>query len=212
MSRKKKAQEELMKTHVLNLNEIRDAEKKDKKEKIRKMPKRIVFIGIILIISGFSISSVLAYMNAQKRNHITYKKDKSKLTCISNLNNNYYKTKIHTETTYRFENGKLVESVSKVTNTPDGEINYLEILKNDIVVNTAYMNDIYVDKKNGVDYKQKMNNINELYIEFTLNYNYFKDITKQSIINNYCRVPIHTNKETYNDVKQKSEATGALCN
>lgn len=212
MSRKKKAQEELMKTHVLNLNEIRDAEKKDKKEKIRKMPKRIVFIGIILIISGFSISSVLAYMNAQKRNHITYKKDKSKLTCISNLNNNYYKTKIHTETTYRFENGKLVESVSKVTNTPDGEINYLEILKNDIVINTAYMNDIYVDKKNGVDYKQKMNNINELYIEFTLNYNYFKDITKQSIINNYCRVPIHTNKETYNDVKQKSEATGALCN
>ncbi|MBP3841326.1 MAG: hypothetical protein IK997_04280 [Bacilli bacterium] len=212
MSRKKKAQEELMKTHVLNLNEIRDAEKKDKKEKIRKMPKRIVFIGIILIISGFSISSVLAYMNAQKRNHITYKKDKSKLTCISNLNNNYYKTKIHTETTYRFENGKLVESVSKVTNTPDGEINYLEILKNDIVVNTAYMNDIYVDKKNGVDYKQKMNNINELYIEFTLNYNYFKDITKQSIINNYCRVPIHTNKETYNDVKQKSESTGALCN
>ena len=176
------------------------------------MPKRIVFIGIILIISGFSISSVLAYMNAQKRNHITYKKDKSKLTCISNLNNNYYKTKIHTETTYRFENGKLVESVSKVTNTPDGEINYLEILKNDIVINTAYMNDIYVDKKNGVDYKQKMNNINELYIEFTLNYNYFKDITKQSIINNYCRVPIHTNKETYNDVKQKSEATGALCN
>lgn len=212
MSRKKKAQEELMKTHVLNLNEIRDAEKKDKKEKIRKMPKRIVLIGIILIISGFSISSVLAYMNAQKRNHITYKKDKSKLTCISNLNNNYYKTKIHTETTYRFENGKLVESVSKVTNTPDGEINYLEILKNDIVINTAYMNDIYVDKKNGVDYKQKMNNINELYIEFTLNYNYFKDITKQSIINNYCRVPIHTNKETYNDVKQKSEATGALCN
>lgn len=212
MSRKKKAQEELMKTHVLNLNEIRDAEKKDKKERIRKMPKIIVLIGIVLIISGFAISSVLAYINTKKRNQVTYKKDKSKLTCISNLNNNYYKTKIHTETIYRFENNKLAKSISKVTNTPNGEINYLEILKNDISTNTTYMNDIYIDKKNGVEYKQNLNSKNELYLEFTLDYNYFKDATKQIVINDYCKVPILTNTETYNDVKQKAEATGALCN
>ena len=212
MSRKKKAQEELMKTHVLNLNEIRDAEKKDKKERIRKIPKQIVFIGIILIISGFTISSVLAYINAKKRNHVTYKKDRSKLTCVSNLNNSYYKTNIHTETTYKFENNKLVESISKVTNTPESEINYLEILKNDINVNTTYMTDIYIDKKNGVNSSMKMNNLNELYIEFTLDYDYFKDTTKQIVINNYARVPILTNKDTYSNVKQKAEKLGALCN
>jgi len=212
MSKKKKAEEELMKTHVLNLNEIRDAEKKDKKERIRKMPKIIVLIGIVLIISGFTISSVLAYINTKKRNQVTYKKDKSKLTCISNLSNNYYKTKIHTETTYRFKNNKLSKSISKVTNTPNGEVNYLQILKNDIIVNTTYMNDIYMDKKNGVEYKQNLNNKNELYIEFSLDYNYFKDTAKQIVINDYCKVPILTNTETYNDVKQKAEATGALCN
>ena len=37
MAKKKDVQEELMKTHVLNLNEIREAEKKDKIEKRKKL-------------------------------------------------------------------------------------------------------------------------------------------------------------------------------
>ena len=44
MSRKKKKQEEIIKTHVLNLNEIREAEKNDKKERRKKIPG--LFFGI----------------------------------------------------------------------------------------------------------------------------------------------------------------------
>ena len=40
MSRKKKKQEEVIKTHVLNLKEIREAEKKDKKERRKKIYRR----------------------------------------------------------------------------------------------------------------------------------------------------------------------------
>ena len=43
MAKKKDVQEELMKTHVLNLNEIREAEKKDKIEKEKKHPSLYLF-------------------------------------------------------------------------------------------------------------------------------------------------------------------------
>jgi hypothetical protein len=212
MSRKKKAQEELMKTHVLNLNEIRDAEKKDIRERRRKIPKLFLIIGIVLIIVGVSISSLFAYLNTKKRNTVPYKKDKTKLTCISNLMSTYYKVDVHTETIYSFENDKLKESVSKVTSKPNGEVNYLEILKKDLNTNSTYMTDVYEDPKNGVSYKVNMVSKKELYLEFTIDYTYFKDATKQLVINNYSNVPINTNKDTYDNVKKQAEQYGALCN
>jgi hypothetical protein len=52
----------------------------------------------------------------------------------------------------------------------------------------------------------------ELYLEFTIDYTYFKDATKQLVINNYSNVPINTNKDTYDNVKKQAEQYGALCN
>lgn len=212
MSKKKKAQEELMKTHVLNLNEIRDAEKKDRRERRRKIPKVFVIIGLVLIIVGISISSLLAYFNAKKRNYVPYEKDKSKLTCISNLKSTYYKVDIHTETFYTFEDNKLKESISKVTSKPNGEVNYLETLKKDLNTNSTYMTDTYENPKNGISYRVKLLSKTELYLEFTIEYEYFKDTTKQAVPNDFSKVPLLTNKDTYNDVKEKAEAKGALCN
>lgn len=45
MAKKKDVQEELMKTHVLNLNEIREAEKKDKIEKKKKNTHCLTYFG-----------------------------------------------------------------------------------------------------------------------------------------------------------------------
>ena len=61
MAKKKDVQEELMKTHVLNLNEIREAEKKDKIEKRKKTPIALLILGIILIIIGISYSIFLTH-------------------------------------------------------------------------------------------------------------------------------------------------------
>ena len=210
MSRKKKAQEELMKTHVLNLKEIREAEKEDKREQRRKIPKFFVIIGIILIVAGISISSVLAYIKSNQRKDIPYEKDRTKLTCISNLDDKYYKVKLHTETEYTFNNNKLQKSVSKVTNTLYGTNENLELLKRDL--NGIYPADTYVDSKNGVSYKLKTLTAKEVYFEFSIDYDSFKDITKQQNLNNYSKVPMLTNKDEYNDVKKKAEKKGALCN
>ena len=69
MAKKKDVQEELMKTHVLNLNEIREAEKKDKIEKRKKTPIALLILGIILIIIGISYSIFLTHkkLNAPQK-------------------------------------------------------------------------------------------------------------------------------------------------
>ena len=210
MSRKKKAQEELMKTHVLNLKEIREAEKEDKREQRRKIPKFFVIIGIILIVAGLSISSVLAFIKSNQRKEIPYEKDRTKLTCISNLDDKYYKVKLHTETEYTFNNNKLQKSVSKVTNTLYGTNENLELLKSDL--NGIYLTDTYIDSKNGLSYKLKKVTEKEVYFEFSIDYDNFKDITKQQNLNNYSKVPTLTNKDEYSEVKKKAEKKGALCN
>ena len=165
MSKKKKAQEELMKTHVLNLKEIREAEANDKRERRKKIPTVFFIIGFILIISGVAISSFVAYKNAHKKEPIKVTKNKNKLTCISNLKDDYYLMDIHTETVYTFNNSKLYSSKSVSTSKPYSEVNYILVLQNDIHIN-SYEIDVYNDLN--VNYNLNIVKPNELSINYVI--------------------------------------------
>lgn len=210
MSRKKKKQEEIIKTHVLNLKEIREAEKQDKRERRKKIPGFFFGIGIILITLGVCISILLAKVFKENKK-TTSEKDKSTLKCVANLKDDVYKNKIHTETTYKFNSGKLVSS-SVVSNiTPNTDINNLNVLVNNFHT-TGYLEDSINDINNGINYKIVFNNTNKLNIEYSINYNKIVDDTKIKVYEGFLSQPTVNKNYTYEKVKEASEKLGSLCN
>lgn len=210
MSRKKKKQEEIIKTHVLNLKEIREAEKQDKKERRRKIPGLFFGIGIILITLGVCISILLAKVFKENKK-TTSEKDKSTLKCVANLKDDIYKNNIHTETTYKFNSGKLLSS-SVISNiTPNTDINNLNVLVNNFHT-TGYLEDSINDINNGINYKIVFVNANRLNIEYSINYNKIVDDTKIKVYESFLSQPIVNKNYTYEQVKNSSEKLGSLCN
>lgn len=210
MSKKKKKQEEMLKTHVLNIKEIREAEKQDKRERRKKIPGFFFGIGIILITLGISISVLLAHVFKNQKT-IKTKKDKSTLTCISNLKEDAFKTKIHAETIYKFNSKKLVSSNVTATVTPDTNINNISVLV-DKFHEIGYREDNFNDVNNGINYKLKLINASKLSIEYSIYYNKLVDRT---IINGYeyfLSQPIVNKNYTYEQIKKASEKLGSLCN
>lgn len=209
MSRKKK-QEEIIKTHVLNLKEIREAEKKDKKERRKKIPGLFFGIGIILIVLGLCISFLIAKVFNNNPKTTPVKKDKTKLNCISNLNENNFLTKIHTEVNYSFKSGKLYSSKTTSSIVPNGEVNKLNDLINNLH-STGFDIDGYNDQNNGITYKLISVN-NKIDIEYNITYNKFLDNTKIKVYDTLLSQPTLTSNDTYETVKKKSEKLGSLCN
>lgn len=210
MSRKKKKQEEIIKTHVLNLKEIREAEKIDKKERRKKMPGLFFGIGIILIVLGLCISFLIAKVFSNKPNTKPVKKDKTKLTCVSNLKDNNYLTKIHTETIYTFKSGKLYYSNTNSSIVPNGDVNKLNDLVNNFHTN-GYQVDEVNDQNNSIVLKNKLIN-NKLTIYYSITYSKNLDFSKTKVYDEYLSQPSLTFSDTYETVKEKSEKLGSLCN
>ena len=210
MSRKKKKQEEIIKTHVLNLKEIREAEKKDKKERRKKIPGLFFGIGIILIVLGLCISFLIAKVFNNSPKTTPVKKDKTKLTCISNLKENIFLTKIHTETKYSFKNGKISYSKTTSSITQNGNINKLTDLINNFHL-TGFDVDGYNDPNNGITYKLIPSN-NKINVEYAITYNKYIDNSKVIVYDTFLSQPTLSSNDTYETVKQKSEKLGSLCN
>lgn len=209
MTKRKKAQEELMRTHVLNLNEIREAEINDKRERRKKIPATFLLIGIILIVLGICISTLLTIKEKTQIKKKPVVKTKEKLVCVSNLKDNYYFMDIYTKTEYIFKKDKLYSSKTTSTSTPFGETNNIPVLQNDIHIN-AYETDTYNDLY--IKYKLNLISQTKLQLDYEINYDNFLITTKQSVINNYTRVPVFNNAYDYDNVKKESEKMGALCN
>ena len=210
MSRKKKKQEEMLKTHVLNIKEIREAEKEDKRERRRKIPGVFFGMGIILITLGISISILLAHVFRSEKTTKT-KKDKSTLKCVSNLKQDFYKTDIHTETVYKFNSGKLVSSSVTSRITPSADINNLTLLVNNFHA-SGYLEDTVNDINNGINYKLVLANANKLNIEYSINYNKMVDNTKIKVYEGFLSQPEVNKNFTYEQAKKASEELGSLCN
>ncbi len=210
MSRKKKKQEEVIKTHVLNLKEIREAEKKDKKERRKKIPGLFFGIGIILIVLGLCISFLIAKVFNNNPNTKPLKKDKNKLTCVSNLKEAVFLTKIHTETTYYFSSGKITSSNTNSSIAPNSQVNRLNDLVNDFHAK-AYQENEYNDQNNGTTYKLNILN-NKVVLDYSIEYNKYLDNSKMKVYDSFLSQPTLTQKDTYKSVKKKSEKLGSLCN
>lgn len=210
MSHKKKKQEEIIKTHVLNIKEIREAEKLDKKERRKKMPGLFFGIGIILIVLGICISFLITKVFNNNPNTKPVKKDKNKLTCVSNLKDNNYLTKIHTETVYSFKSGKLYSSDTNSSIVPNTEVNKLNDLVNNFHTN-AYPMDTVNDQNNSIILKLKLEN-KKLTINYSITYNKNLDFNKIKVYDKYISKPKLTITDTYETVKKKSEKLGSLCN
>ena len=212
MSSKKKKQEEIIKTHVLNLKEIREAEKIDKKERRKKIPGLFFCIGIILIVLGLCISFLIAKVFNNNPDTKPIKKDKNKLTCVSNLNDNNYLTKIHTETIYTFKSGKLYSSNINSSIVTNSEVNKINDLLN-YFHTEAYPNDETNDQNNSIIVKTKLpNDNNKLIIDYSIIYNKNLDLSKTKVYDKYLSQPNLTVNDTYETVKKKSEKMGSLCN
>ncbi len=205
MAKKKDVQEELMKTHVLNLNEIREAEKKDKIEKRKKTPIALLILGIILIIIGISYSIFLTHkkLNAPQKTE----KEKNEITCISNLVDN-----IFTKTTYKFSNQKLISGSTTSTIVPidNANITSLPTIQTNLV-NASFGVPTYSDLNGGISLAMLIKN-NTLNINANINYTTYIYNEKQAIINRYINIPNFTKDYNLTEVKKESEKLGALCN
>lgn len=211
VSRKKKAQEALMKTHVLNLNEIRDAEKKDKYIRRKKLPKWFFILGIVLIVAGLGVSSLLAYKareNAKKKNN-NHVKSRDKLVCVSNLINDKYKSSIHTETVYSFDDGYL-DNMSVTSESKFTDNTFLQNFQNDIHTNSYESNSVN-DSSSGISYSITFSKL-KVSIDYDIDYSKYRDDKKQSYLNSYVKVPNVTSKYNYAKIKKAAEKLGALCN
>ena len=209
MSRKKKKQEEIIKTHVLNLNEIREAEKNDKKERRKKIPGLFFGIGIILIVLGLCISFLIAKVFNNNPKSKT-NKNKDELSCISNLQENNFFTKTKTKTTYIFKSNMLYSSSTISSIEQNTEINKLNDLINYFHLNGYNVNE-YNDSNNGINYKLLIAN-NKINMEYSIVYNKYIDNSKIKIYDTFLSQPTLTSNDTYETVKKKSEKLGSLCN
>ena len=210
MAKKKDVQEELMKTHVLNLNEIREAEKKDKIEKRKKTPIVLLILGIILIIIGISYSIFLTHkkLNAPQKTE----KEKNEITCISNLVDNIFNVNINTKTTYKFSNQKLISGSTTSTIVPIDNVNItsLPTIQTNLV-NASFGVPTYSDLNGGISLAMLITN-NTLNINANINYTTYIYNEKQAIINRYINIPNFTKDYNLTKVKKESEKLGALCN
>ena len=80
----RKKTDEKIKTQVLNLDEVREAEANDKKIKHRKLPKKFLIIALILIVMGvlyLPVKDLIKKFEDEKRN---VNNDKKSITCTIN--------------------------------------------------------------------------------------------------------------------------------
>lgn len=208
MSKKKESQEALMQTHVLNLNEIREAEKKENFSKNKRYPIFFAVIGIFFVLGGILYSSFDNFFvkNDEVLKSVSNVKKKNTITCISNYDDRETNLKVYTKTQYNFKNQKLIssDSTTSISMLSGNDFAPLLTLRNqyDRIYTSAV----------GVEYKSYVKN-NTLYFVFDIhdyaNFDYQKHNSEINVLN-------HTNvfhgEERMEDVKSNEKKIGSLCN
>lgn len=203
----RKKKDEILKTHVLNLKEIRESEKNDKK-KINK--RRLIIttvIGCLLIITGVIYPKIAKNLKETEKNP-EKKEDKNHLSCTANFENKVYNIKISVERTYNFQNEKLISSKTITTFTP---------IKNTSVenINSLYQkyNQLYSEPKNvGIIYKISYEEQKLIVTETINDYKNIDLNNYDQTLNTDNKSILFSSKNNYDDIKKQSEQLGSLCN
>lgn len=206
MSKKKQSQEELMQTHVLNLDEIREAEKKENYSKTKRYPIFFAIIGLVLVLIGI-IYSTFDYFSVKKERVETKSVErKDHLICISNYEDHENNLKVYTKTQYNFKNKKLISSNSStsISVLSGSDTNQLISLRD-------RYSSIYIDSL-GVKYKIYLKD-NILYFDSIINhYDDFDYKNYNSEINSLSHTSVFRGEENIEEVKNSEKELGSLCN
>ncbi len=204
MAKKKKIEEELLQTHVLNLSEIRQAEACENVIKNKKMPVIMSFLGIILIMFGFLYPKLTDYL--VNSNEISYvsKLEKNKLTCLSEFYEPTNTYKISSRVVYNFKDNRLTSSNME---TIISMVNYDSMVLTNL---NNYYNSLY-QNVTSVQYNITLFN-NSLIFNRTINdYDDFDINLYNPEISNVNRTSIFKGKESFNQVKEKEISLGNSC-
>ncbi len=205
MSKKKQREEELIQTHVINLNEIREAERHEKHQKTRRKPLIFSTLGILLIIMGFAYPSFKGYFSYTENVVASSRLNRNTLTCISNIDDNVNKVKTYTKSIYTFNNNELYKSESNVVvsliNSKD--YNIINSLKDKYSA-------MYVSN-DSIKYDINVND-NKLYINMNTNYNNVDYANYNDEINRVTQTYMFKGNEDMDTVKNTLENLGNLCN
>lgn len=203
----KKKQEEIIKTHVLNLNEIRESERNDNK-KINK--RRIIIasiLGIILITTGLLYPTIINKLKTTKQT-TEKKKIKDVLSCTANFENKTYNINVLVKQTYNFNSNKLTSSTITTTFSPSNDTPTESL-------NALYekYNLLYSENKTeGIIYKISYSQ-NELIVTERINdYNKIDLKTYDQTLNTDNQTMLYSPKNSYEEIKKQSEQLGSLCN
>lgn len=206
MSKKKIREEELIKTHVININEIREAESREENDTHKKISKKCFFFGFLLIILGICFPFANKYFVSNDTVVAYTSKVKNTLSCVSNIDNNQLNVKVYTVSNYTFDsNNKLSKSNTKIRVTsPSNDINTINYI-------IDYYKTIYVDSPSTF-YNFYVSG-NSLLINQTINnYNLFDYTTYNNEINNFSQTKVFTKDYNMSMIKSDLEKIGNLCN
>lgn len=206
MSKKKQSQEELMQTHVLNLDEIREAEKKENYSKTKRYPIFFAIIGLVLVLIGIIYSTFDYFSVKKERVEMKSVERKNHLICISNYEDHENNLKVYTKTQYNFKNKKLISSNSStsISVLSGSDTNQLISLRD-------RYSSIYIDSL-GVKYKIYLKD-NILYFDSIINhYDDFDYKNYNSEINSLSHTSVFRGEENIEEVKNSEKELGSLCN
>lgn len=210
MSRKKLQKEELINTHVINIQEIREAEREEKYMKNKKKPVLFLFLGILLISFGVLYPKVSTYFSHEESVVVASKNErynKDSLTCISNFDDTTNNVKIYTKTIYKFDTTNSLTSATSNTE--------ISLLKTE---NLAYINglkDKYLNiykSNDAIKYDIKVES-NTLYINtdiIDIEKIYFTQYNSE--INTYTHTKMFKKGDSMSKIKKDLEELGNLCN
>ncbi len=206
MGKIKQTQEELMQTHVLNLDEIREAEKKEIYMKSKRFPMIFAFLGFIFILAGIVYPGLNHYFVKNEAIEVASMVEKNALTCIANIDDKTNNLKVYTKTIYNFHNSKLSSSESNTTISVLSGNDYtnLNLLK-------EHYNDLYTNIDQTIAYKIYLEH-NSLYFNSVIsNYSNFNQANYNSEINRLNHTSIFAGGESVDQVKKSEERLGSLC-
>ena len=202
---KKQKKEELLKTHVININEIREAERYEKNIKSKKIAVIFIVIGLMFIGTGSAINRFVNESDDNKKVVVNTRKSSNGMSCISNVLDNENNLKVYTKTVYNFDNNNVVvnsNSLSEIT-LLNNQTNLVNELKNKY-------SEIY-KSSNGVTYNITVRN-NTLYFSTTVsNYNLFDYSAYNNEIDTITSSKMFRRGSKKDYIKKTLEKMGSLC-
>lgn len=207
MSRKKQSQEELIQTHVLNLTEIREAERKEIHSKNKKLPILFSILGVLFIVTGFCYWKFYHPSLEKEDVVVASKTEKNTLTCISNLEYREENLKVSTKTIYYFQNQGLVSS------TNDTQFSMLRKEDSHLLVSYRdYYSSIYLNEDPNIIYQISLQNDVLTFSSQIQDYSQFHLDQYHLEIHQMNHTSVYQGGESLTTIQSREEKLGNLCN